>query len=417
MLRYLLTALVLSLMFAGFTFAQDGDYGVKFSGFVKADHFLDTRQTVTAREGHFLLYPAGEDLDNDEKDVNAAPSFNQLAIQTRLKAAISAPDAFGAKVSGVVEGAFFGHSNADVNGMRLRHAFVQMQWQKTTLIAGQYWHPMFVTAVFPGTISFNTGVPFQPFSRNPQLRLHQKLGDKATLILAALSQRDFTSPRGSIELRNAVVPNLHAQVQATPSSDVVVGAGVDFKQLRPLLEDNGMETTEKVTGLSFIGYAKANVGQATVKVEGTFGENLFDQLMLGGYTEKGSGTAEVKVLQTQTEYTPLKVMALWGEVSGGKAVQPGLFFGYSQNMGAKDEIAAGASTSTVRGYNIKDLLRVSPRVAWNSGKMRIGAEVEFTKAGYVDITATDAFDEKGKPNNSDLSVSNIRGLLSFYLFF
>ena len=83
-------ALLVSVSFA---IAQDGDWGIKFSGFVKSDHFFDTRQTVAAREGHFLLYPAAESMDEDGDDMNATPNFNQLAIQTRLTGKITAPDA------------------------------------------------------------------------------------------------------------------------------------------------------------------------------------------------------------------------------------------------------------------------------------------------------------------------------------
>ena len=44
-------------------------FGIKFSGFVKTDIFFDSRQTVAAREGHFLLYPENEKLDADGKDI------------------------------------------------------------------------------------------------------------------------------------------------------------------------------------------------------------------------------------------------------------------------------------------------------------------------------------------------------------
>ena len=394
-------ALLVSVSFA---IAQDGDWGIKFSGFVKSDHFFDTRQTVAAREGHFLLYPAAESMDEDGDDMNATPNFNQLAIQTRLTGKITAPDAFGAKVSGVLEGAFFGHSDPDINGFRLRHAFMKMVWDNTTIIAGQYWHPLFVTAVFPGTVSFNTGVPFQPFSRNPQLRLEQKFGT-AVLTLAASSQRDFASPGGSTPLRNAALPNLSAQIQLNPGKNVV-GATVDFKQLRPSLADDG-----KVTGVSLQAFGKADLGSAAIEVEAILGQNLFDHLMLGGFTVAAEGSEPGK-----TEFTTMNNLTFWGEVYATSGnVQPGIFFGYSQNQGASDDVAA--VTPSARGTNIKDLLRVSPRVVFKSGKAQIAGEVEYTKAGYVDTSVEDAFDDKGKPGNSDLSTSNIRFLLSFILGF
>lgn len=168
---------VFSVILAASTIAQDSpNFGIKFSGFVKTDIFWDSRQTVAAREGHSLLYPANEKLDVEGNDINAKASFNMLSIQTRLRGTITGPDALGAKTSGVIEGAFFGHTNGDINGFRLRHAFVKLQWKKTALLVGQYWHPNFVTYCFPGVVSFNTGAPFIPFTRNPQIRVTQNLG-------------------------------------------------------------------------------------------------------------------------------------------------------------------------------------------------------------------------------------------------
>ena len=157
--------------------AQDAKkFGIKFNGFVKSDIFFDSRQTIDAREGHFLLYPQNEYLDFNGADINAVSKFNILSIQTRLKGVITGPDALGAKTSGVIEGAFFGNIASDINGFRLRHAFVKLTWPKSELLVGQFWHPMFVTSCFPGTVSLNTGAPFEPFARNPQIRFSQKFG-------------------------------------------------------------------------------------------------------------------------------------------------------------------------------------------------------------------------------------------------
>ena len=82
-------------------------------------------------------------------DINASADLHMLNIQTRLKGDISGPDAFGAKTSGVIEAEFYGTSELDVNGFRLRHAYVKMDWQKTNLLVGQYWHPLFPAESFP----------------------------------------------------------------------------------------------------------------------------------------------------------------------------------------------------------------------------------------------------------------------------
>ncbi|MBP7497800.1 MAG: hypothetical protein KA792_09070, partial [Bacteroidales bacterium] len=134
-----------------FVKAQENSFGVKFNGYVKNDFFYDSRQVVSIREGHFLLYPAAKSPDADKKDVNAVPNFNFLSIQSRLTGKITGPDAFGAKTSGVIEADFFGNENAafvDANGFRLRHAFVKLSWEKTELLTGQYWHPLFQPGCF-----------------------------------------------------------------------------------------------------------------------------------------------------------------------------------------------------------------------------------------------------------------------------
>jgi hypothetical protein len=116
--------LILLCTFSSLLFSQTDkqSFGISFSGFVKTDIFYDTRQSVVIREGHFLLYPQNENLDVNGNDVNDKSSFNMLSIQTRLNGKITGPDAIGAKTSGVIEGEFFGHSESDINGFRLRHA-------------------------------------------------------------------------------------------------------------------------------------------------------------------------------------------------------------------------------------------------------------------------------------------------------
>jgi hypothetical protein len=218
------------------------EFGITFGGFIKSDFFYDSRQTVNIREGHFLLYPAEFLPDADNQDINAAPSLNFLSIQTRLTGTITTPDAFGARVKGVIEADFFGNENAafiDANGSRLRHAYAQLSWKKTELLLGQYWHPLFIPACFSDVVSFNTGSPIQPFSRNPQIRIMHHPG-KFHLIAAIVAQRDFTSPGGSAALRNSTLPEFQAQAQfetknAVTKKEFLAGIGGGVKWLKPLL--------------------------------------------------------------------------------------------------------------------------------------------------------------------------------------
>ncbi|MFA6923547.1 MAG: hypothetical protein WC223_04760 [Bacteroidales bacterium] len=439
MKKLILKSLTILVMLPLIVNAQDKKdeapkFGINFSGFVKTDVFYDTRQTINIREGHFLLYPDNILLDANKKDINEKPNFNMLSIQSRLKGAITGPNAFGAKTSGVVEADFFGNSGSgldDVNGFRLRHAFVKMNWKTTELLAGQYWNPMFIVESFPAVISFNTGAPFQPFSRNPQLRLTQKLG-QLSLIFCAYSERDFqgTGPDGvsTKYLRNSGMPDGHFQIQFKPdSTEHVFGIGVDYKVFVPRLygevtitpaKDIVDTVTWKVThvnavtakykvdesiaSISAIAFMKLKFKPVTIKIEGVYAQNAYDLTMLGGYAvEKATDAATGKC-----EYTNINTGSVWGEVqTNGKKIQVGLFAGYTKNMGAADSVKG---TNYSRGSNIDYLYRVSPRVVFISGKLSIALEGEYTFAMY----GTANGDKKGSSTNNK-AVANTRGLLAF----
>ena len=406
MKKFLILCFFMSFLLAGLALGQaaDQDFGIKFSGYVKTDFMFDSRQTVSAREGHFLLYPAPESKDQNGDDKNAVPNLNILAVQTRLKGTITGPDAFGAKTGGVIEAAFFGHSNSDVNGFRLRHAFLKLKWTNKTLLMGQFWHPMFVTDCFPGTVSFNTGMPFQPFSRNPQIRLTQSAGN-LNIMIAAIAQRDFasTGPDGTSSkyLRNAAIPNMHLQLQVKNDKSII-GAGVDWKTLKPRLETPlGYKSTTRVNSLSFIGYARINLPKITWKIEGVYGQNLTDHLMLGGYAVE---TVDAKT--KEETYMPTKLYSLWTDISGGKKVGLGCFAGIQKNLGTDKQLL----DIWGRGTDIDMLYRISPRIMWNSGKTRFAVECEYTGASYGSM------DEKGKVQDAEF-VNNLRMLFGAYYFF
>jgi hypothetical protein len=377
----------------------DPSWGIKFSGFIRNDVFFDSRQVVSARpatQGELLLYPTNVNNDINGKDINAAPSLDMLAITSRLTGTVSGPDAFGAKTSGLIEAEFFGNANGNENVFRLRHAVARLDWPKTQLAFGQYWHPLFVTECFPSVLSFNTGMPFQPFARNPQIRLTQKLSPEVNLILAALSQTEaFVSsgPGTSIALgaaaagqayiSNAVVPNLHAQLQYK-GKVFLAGIALDYKSLRPALSAPSatgattlIATNERVNSLTFETYAKITTKAVILKAEFLSGQNMYDHLMIGGYLAYGTSPA--------ITYKPITVNSYWVEIMGtGKKVIPGIFVGYTNNNGASQDNAVASYTRGITSgkTSLASVFRVAPRIETTSGKFRFGLELEITSAVY-----------------------------------
>ena len=386
--------------------ATDPGWGIKFSGFVKTDVFYDTRQSSASngiREGHFYLYPDNVLYDAAMNDLNANPSFHILNIQTRLRGDISGPDAFGAKTSGAIEAEFFGTNESDLNGFRLRHAYVKMDWQKTALIIGQTWHPMFPAESFPGTISFNTGAPFTPFSRNPQVRLTRKFSH-VSFTLTAYAQRDFTSsgPDGASNkyMRNSGLPGFNLQLRAAAGDVFTAWAGADYKTIRPELKTPAnIETSATIGSFSVFSNVKIKTKPLNISIMGTYGQNASDLVMIGGYA-----VSEVTDTPSQFKtYTNLNTVSFWTDLSTtGKKVAFGIFAGYSKNLGAKEPINGPVYG---RGNNIDHLFRVSPRITLTEGKLTFAAEVENTTVAYGTMR------NDGQVVNTN-TVSNVRILLS-----
>ncbi len=377
------------------------------SGYVKNDFFWDSRQTVSAREGHFLLWPTSRNEDLEGNDINAVPSFNYLSLQSRLSFTWKGTKALGAHISAKIESDFFAQNNENINLFRLRHAYAKMKWEHTELLLGQYWIPMFTTECFPGTVSFNTGTPFNPFGRNPQIRLSHSLG-YIKLTAVANSQRDYSSrgPDGTSGkyLSNSFLPEITGIInykKGTFSS----GFGAAFKKIVPqLVTDQGFATQQSLTSYSAFGYIKLKTANLNVKLKGFYGQNTPDYLSISGFA-----VTKYDVLNGYQEYEPINNISVWTDIStNGDEWQIGIFGGYTKNLGTKSTIVGDIYGL---GTNIANLYRVSPRLVYNAGKMRFASEIEYTVADYGT-----SFDS----NNVALTTqqtANFRLLFSVYYFF
>lgn len=410
MKRFFLLAFIFSVAFAAQAQSTDEALKVKVSGYVKNDFFFDSRQVSAGREGSLLFFPAAPKFDNGI-DINAKSSINMLAIQSRLTFKADGTEAFGAKASAMLEGDFFGQANDNINLLRLRYAYVKLKWTKTEFLAGQYDIPMFIAECFPGTVSFNTGLPFQPGVRNPQMRLTQTIGSFRVVGIASM-QRDYASrgPAGATGdyLRNAALPELTAHVYYNTKigeNELFAGVGAGYKELLPDLKNaQGNATNARVRSMNFAGFMKFTTAPLTFKLYGLYGENMADVLCLGGF-----GVTNTDIATGELTYSPIAARNFWTEIhTNGKKVQAGLLVGYDENIGSKEKI-----NGSVYGFStdIKNLYRVSPRIIVNSGKVRVAAETEFTSAFY----GTDKT-EYAVPANL-MKVSNLRLLLGVYYFF
>jgi hypothetical protein len=397
---------------------KEQKFGLNISGFVKNDFFYDTRQTVTYGDGNFLLWPEQVLPDENGEDINAGANFNILALQSRLSFALTGPDALGAKTSGLIEGDFFAQDLDNINLFRLRHAYLQLTWTHLEVMAGQYWNPLFVSDCFPGTVSFNTGTPLQSYAYNPQIRVSYRIGE-LKILAAALSQRDFASTgsrgSGTQYLRNSGIPDMHLRMQyglgIASNMNLLVGAGMAYKILVPRLSGpaqsgNIQKLDEKVKGFTFMSFALLKLKPLTAKFQFRYGENLTDVMAISGFA-----VTETDPLTGNYTYTPLKGITFWGEVHTNGNPQVGVFGGLTLNNGTKEEMDFAVYPVYGNGTNIHSLFRISPRVLYNAGPVRMALEIEYTSAAYGS-----AYDTFHKPAETTRAC-NLRSLLALYYFF
>ncbi len=413
---------------------EEKKFGIELHGFIKTDIFYDSRQTVDIREGHFLLYPQNELLDYEGNDINATPKFNILSIQTRLTGKITGPDAFGAKTSGLIEGAFFGNINPNINVFRLRHAFVKLNWDKAELMVGQFWHPMFITSAYPGTVSFNTGAPFQPFTRNPQIRFTKKVSN-LSISGTLIEQVDFvsTGPDGASPkyLINNGFPEINLLIEYK-SDNLLFGIGGNYKSLIPRLYIEPaandtlsipvkVKTNERVSGFSTFAYLKVGTDPVSISLYGVLGQMMYSMTGIGGYAEKAfiyeniSDPIYSRRLQNIT-YSPISTLSAWTDIqTNGDIWQFGLFAGYTKNMGSSDALTGKFYG---RGDNINYIYRIAPRLIYTNGKFKIAPEIEYTVAAYAtkDNSENLNIDDHGVVTDSK-EIPNFRFLIGVYYMF
>ncbi len=407
--KHILLACLLMFLSVTQLSANDNEKRLKFDfyGFVNYEMMFDTRQVVNAREGHVILYPENEKLDADGNDINAAPSFNFLIISSRFGVKIGGPDAFGAKTMAHFEGDLLG-TRGDLKSLaRLRHAYIKLNWEKSELLAGQSWHPMFVGACFPNTVTFAGGVPYYALNRAPQLKFTYNLGP-LSIAAIALSQNDFASlgPDGasSSYIRNSVQPEVYIQT-IFKKENFLIGATGGYQVLTPRIQtDSLFQTNEKMKSFQANIFSTIQFPWLTFKIQTNYGENNSHLVMLGGYGEAELLDAERGIYS----YTGIHALSSWVDFeTTGEKFKAGLMAGYVQNLGAKEDITG---RTFARGANIANMYRIAPRFVYNSGKAQIGLEFLYDVAAYGTPDA--------RYNVTDTKdISNLRTVLSLKYFF
>ena len=373
---------------------------IDWYGFVAAQSWINTHESVAGAEGFLYLYPTNRALDPvDQHDRNAIPQGSWFGTMARLGFVLKGPEIFGAASRAKAELEFSGHSAP--GSILYRHAFMALDWENSTLTLGQTWHPM--NDLFPSTVGIAIGSPFNALNRSPQLRYEYFMGSdkKIKLTGAAIFQAGNPSvgPGGKSYnfARRSMVPMLYAGVDFT-FGDFKVGGGLEYKRISPWVDlaDNNKKYYEN--GLCGMIQAQYNKDKLAVKAKTLIGHDM-------SHLGICSGFGQVDHLDPgRIEFAPLAASSSWFQVQYGGALKGGIMCGYMSNWGAGKDLIPGTVYAVENG-RIDNMWRVAPNVQYTVGNLNLGVEYELTTVAYGDLQPN------GTVNNTH-NVSNNRLLLS-----
>ncbi len=366
-MKKIYTACACSLLFAFGLAAQDvQDKGMHLYGHIRTDFFMQSRNSVNSSKDLFSLYaaPYGEQ-----------PSAGMHSVTTRIGSDFYTAGVLGANQAlGKIEADFSGSSDNVL--VRLRQAYVQLNWEHASLLLGQTWHPLSTIQIMPTTLNINIGSPYNPFNRSPQLRYQYEFqGWKATAAAIYQSYYKSNGPEGkSHKYQNdAMLPNLYIGIEKKLDGGYLLGLGTDFKALKPI---------ESVNTLlySYAGTAYAQYSKDLLKVsaKATYGQNLSEHNIICGY-----------YIDRDNRMYNYQALAMYANAVYGKEHQLSMLAGYAVNLGAVGNIQR---TGNYYGFGVSDdrcigdMFRVSaaymyrPNASW-----KFGTELEFNQATWCEM--------------------------------
>ena len=366
------------------------DVSLKIYGHVRTDFYYNSRDNVQSVDGLFYSYPKDEKLDANGNDINGSDNSNMYTVYSRMGFDFAGPMIGKAKTSAKIEFDFRGNGNDNLSALRLRHAYFNFDWGKNKLLVGQTSHPFF-GEVSPQILNLNTGSPFQPFGRAPQIRYRHNSG-ALQLQAAAVWQSQFKShgpsaddgtgngnARNQYPHKNSNIPELALGLDYK-ANGWIVGVGIDMLSIAPRTKAIGedgstFKVDERLTTVSYEAHLKYQKDKLFLAAKSTLGSNFTHTSMLGGY---GIKSQDAKT--GEREYTPFRNSSNWINIVYGKKWKPGVFFGYIKNLGTADDMVSSTTYGT--GTNIDQLWTATFELTYNVPHWKVGAEYNYTSADY-----------------------------------
>jgi len=373
---------------------------IDWYGFVAAQSWINTHESVAGAEGFLYLYPTDR-IENaaDQHDERAIPQGSWFGTMARLGFVLKGPEIFGAASRAKAELEFSGHSAP--GSILYRHAFIALDWENSCLTLGQTWHPM--NDLFPSTVGIAIGSPFNALNRSPQLRYEYFLGSEKKIKLtgAAIFQAANASngPAGKNYKysRNSVMPMFYAGVDFTLGG-LKVGGGLEYQHICPDVDLNDNNKKYYLDGLCGMVQAQYAQDKLSVKAKTLIGHNMSHLGICSGFGQVAN------LNPGDIRFAPLAASSSWAQVQYGGDLKAGLMCGYMSNWGAGKDLVPGKIYAAQDG-TIDNMWRVAPNVQYTVGNMNLGVEYELTTVAYGTPQANGTVSDTHNVSNNRLLLS------------
>lgn len=399
-------------------------------GFIRNYFAYDSRESISGTGDLYNYQPKDENWNQSEaeaaasgverQDMNAQSTFRFLSLTTRVGLNIVGYQWRGTEFGGKIEADFYAGLNGVGSGthklsgtaqFRLRQAYMTLAWDslrmndkdyaRVDLLLGQAWHPM--AADLCDAIALNSGAPFGPFSRTPQVKMDARLGSLFTLTGALIWQMQYnsTGPDGQSADYIAYSKTPEAYLGLSfHHKGWLVRAGADVLSIKPRQigsvtvggDTISVSVKDRITTASPFLYLQYKKDEFSIKAKTIFSEAGEHMNLNSGYGVKAKNP------DGSWEYTPTRTSSSWvsivygGKVGGQETKHPQklqgiLFAGYIRNFGTKEHIidANGDGRPDLyypRANNMNRMWRLSPTLLYTVGKFQIGCEYEITSVQY-----------------------------------
>lgn len=372
----------------------------KVAGMARMDSIWDSRKGNDYWHGLDFDSVEKPRLDPNGQDVNSKTRFT-IVPWPELKLDVFGPDVWKAKTSAVFRTDMVGrfisydtttHEVKDTfNCLRLKHAYCQFDWEKTSLRIGKYYHPIAMPELSPDTVSVNSGESFDPFEYSTMFQVRHKF-DPMELV-AAVGRTCLRTYE-----RNAVMPHIYLRLNAYAGEQMFC-IGNDFRgQVVRLFTNKTMATNITDPSKVDVGYKEAEFipgyvpfvaaaikkGKFSFKTRLLYAQNASEYDIMGGWA----------VCQRNAEtdrrcYTGLRCVNYWFDTAYvTDKFEVGCFFGVAKNLGSKYKIQKDPNGNLLVFSDYDWFLdmdyswRIQPRLRIFRGPVIIGLELEQTRAAF-----------------------------------